>query len=275
MIPKISIQGDVASFHDIIAKQFFSDDSQLVYYDTFKNSIKALKNHESDFAMLAIENSLFGSINEVYDLVLNNNLFIFGEEYLRIEQCLIGVPGTKLSDIKTVYSHPVALAQCEDFLNQYLPNAKRLEYDDTATSVKLVKNSGDCSIAAIAGQEAAKLYGMEILEKSIETNKENYTRFVALSNSDKDMVENPNKTSLVLKTSHKAGALSSALNCFAKRSINLSKIQSRPIIGEAWHYMFYIDIDCGVNDDNYKTAINELIEQGCEVILIGSYINKL
>ncbi len=270
----IAIQGDVASFHDIAAKDFFGESSRA-YCDTFADTFAALADGRADNAVVAIENSLFGSINEVYDLLLKHSFSIIGEVYLRIDQCLIGLPGTKLEDVTTVYSHPVALAQCEAFLDENVPQALRSEYHDTAAAVKLVKEQGDAHAVAIAGKEAAELYGMEVLAENIETNKENYTRFVALSRTAPVVSGEESKTSLVLTTSHQPGALYQALGTFAKRSMNLSKLQSRPIIGKAWHYMFYVDVGGAATEPAFQEALVELKEQGCEVTLLGSYKSGL
>lgn len=274
-IIKVSIQGEQASFHDIAAKQFFGDKYQPIFCDRFAKTIAALKNQTTDYALCAIENSLHGSINEVYDLILRNDCFIVGEVYLRINQCLIGLPGASAETITAVYSHPVAIAQCEEFLNEHLPNADRHEYHDTAASVEMLLKLKDTSVAAIASKEAAELYGAEVLAPSIETNKENYTRFVVLSRSHKEPIPNPTKSSLIIETSHEPGALHKALGTFAKRSINLTKLQSRPIIGRAWHYIFYIDIEADINSPSCIDALAELTDQGCEVRVLGSYLSGL
>lgn len=267
---RVSIQGDRASFHDIAARQFFGEDTNLVFCETFNETVDVLLQDKADYALCAIENSLYGSINEVYDLVLKHKLSICGEVYLRIEQCLVGLPNAKLEDITSVFSHPVALAQCETYLDENLPRANRLEYHDTAASVAMIREKNDATNAAIASKEAAELYGMQVLAQSIETNKENYTRFVVLSTKQED-VTTLNKTSLIMKTDHTPGALHTALGSFASRGINLSKIQSRPIVGKAWHYMFYIDIDVGANETSCKDALQDLERQGCEVRIVGSY----
>lgn len=273
MNPTIAIQGDQASFHDIAADKFFGKQSSRVFCDTFADTIQAIIDKRATHALCAIENSLYGSINEVYDLILINKLHMFGEIYLRIEQCLIGLPTARLADIAEVYSHPVALAQCEEYLDRNVPEAERLEYHDTAAAVEKISHLQNPQFAAIASRQAAELYGMKILAESIETNKANYTRFIALSTSSGDRPADPNKTSLVLRTNHTPGALYNALGCFARRGINLSKIQSRPIIGKAWHYMFYVDVGAGVQTKNCQAAIHELESQGCEVILLGSYLS--
>ena len=272
MATSVAIQGDVASFHDIAARRFFSQQSQPICCDTFDGTFKALDSGEADYAVCAIENSLYGSINEVYDLLLRYNFSIIGEVYLRIEQCLIGLPGANIRDLKEVYSHPVALAQCERYFETMLPNTKLLELHDTAASVVFIKTKNDPTLAAVASEEAATLHGMSVLASSIETNQQNYTRFMVLSKT-KSRVEGANKTSLVIRTRHTPGALYNALGAFATLNINLSKLQSRPIIGKSWHYMFYVDVEAGANEPAFQQAIDALLSQGCDVQILGSYLH--
>lgn len=267
----IAIQGVKASFHDIAATQFFGKDVCTVSYDTFRDTFGAVKTGYANYAVCAIENSLYGSINEVYDLLVKNHFYITGEIYLRIEQCLIGLPGSQISEIKEVHSHFIALAQCEAYLDKVLPMAKKLEHHDTAASVEKIKNIGNSSFAAIASREAAELFGMEILAEEIETDKQNYTRFIVLEPKALD-ISNANKTSIIIKTSHKPGALYEALGAFAKQDINLSKLQSRPIIGKAWHYIFYVDVNAGSKDPALIEALKDLANQNCETKILGSYI---
>ena len=273
MTTTIAIQGDKASFHDIAATEYFGDSSRI-FAKTFEETVSAVKTGDADYALCAIENSLYGSINEVYDLIKKNKLYITGEVYLRIEQCLIGLPGTKINQITAVHSHPVALAQCGTYLDTTLPDAERSEYHDTAGSVEMIKDLGDPTQAAIAGAGAAELYGMEILAQSIETNKENYTRFVVLSRDSPSARAHNNKTSIVIRTDHTPGSLYRALGVFANRSINLSKIQSRPIVGAAWNYMMYLDLEVGSHEDSFIEATKELGEQEVEIILLGSYLQR-
>lgn len=187
----------------------------------------------------------------------------------------MGLPKAKIENITAVYSHPIALAQCEDFLDSQLSRADRHEYFDTARSVKKVMELNDPTIAAVASKEAAKLHQMEILAHSIETNKQNYTRFVVLKNSGQADLENTNKTSIVFETDHNPGALYKALGVFAERNINLTKLQSRPIIGRAWHYMFYIDIEEGISSQKCRDALSDLKNQGCTFTVLGSYVSGL
>lgn len=270
----IAIQGNRASFHDIAARQYFGTDTTRIFCDTFSAMFAALADDRADFALCAIENSLYGSINEVYDLLRLHDFPIVGEVYLRIEQCLIGHPDAQLEVINEVYSHPVALAQCDQYLDAILPDATRVEYHDTAASVELIANQKNVSHAAIAGRDAAELYGMKILASAIETDPQNYTRFVVLAKQPQGY-ESATKTSLVLKTNHTPGALHSALGSFANRHINLTKLQSRPITGSAWNYIFYIDVSAGCETPDFRAAHAELIAQGCDVTILGSYTSGL
>ncbi len=272
MIKKIAIQGEKASFHDIAAQKYFGPNIEIICCETFKDSFNIVESGDAEYALCAIENSLFGSINETYDLLVKFNFVIVGEVFLRISQSLIVLPGTKLQDIKEVYSHPVAIAQCEDFLDKHLPNAKRLEYYDTAASVEMIRNRKDKKNAAIASSSAAKLYDLKILKEGIETNKQNYTRFVVITKKP-IFNEAANKTSLIIRTNNNPGSLYRALGVFAERSINISKLQSRPIIGKAWHYIFYLDIDKGLNDKELIDAFNDLKVQKCELKILGSYLS--
>ena len=269
---RIAIQGVEASFHDIVARQFFGDDIAIVPGETFAETFQTLSAGKADQAVVALENSLFGSINEVYDLLLKYKFWIGGEVYLRVEQCLIGLPNATIKNLKEIHSHPVALAQCEAYLDAHLPQAERFEHHDTAASAANVKNWGDPTKAAIASAEAAKRYNLHVLAREIETNPQNYTRFVILQKHPQAS-KKANKTSLVLTTDHKPGALYAALGAFADQGLNLTKLQSRPIIGQAWHYMFYVDVDAAVDSSAAKTAIKELQRQKCEVTVLGSYVN--
>ena len=269
---KIAIQGTAASFHDIAARQYFGKDIQTIECETFAACFDAVTQQRADAALVAIENSLFGSINQVYDLLLHHDVSMSGEIYLRIEQCLIGLPGAQVDNIREVHSHPVALAQCEDYLDTSLSLAERLEHHDTAASVASIKRWNDPTKAAIASVQAATLHGMSVLAEGIETNQENYTRFVAVHRKDTKQQNDPaSKTSLILVTDHKPGALYHALGVFAHHGINLLKLQSRPIIGQAWHYMFYIDIDATAEDSAFAAICRQLEQQNCEVIHLGSY----
>lgn len=275
---KIAIQGQQASFHDIAARKFFGNDISIEPCESFALAFTALQDEKSDFALVAIENSLYGTINQVYDLLLKTSLKICGEIYLPIEQCLVGLPGTMLQSIQEVHSHPVALAQCSVFLDEKLPNAERFEHQDTAASIASIKEWNDPTKAAIGSKLAAELYEMQVLAENIETNRQNYTRFVALQRDNNPYgAPDTNKTSLVLQTPKdtKAGSLFHALSVFASRGINLTALHSRPIVGKAWHYMFYIDIEVSAKDPQYQEILAELDKQGCQITILGNYKNGL
>ncbi len=267
---RVAIQGHRASFHNIAAEQLFGKKFELVTCDTFEDAFAALARDKADKIVVALENSLFGSINETYDLLLKYKFWISGELYLHIKQCLIGLPGAKIAEISEVHSQLQAIAQCEPYLDKYMPLAKRIEHHDTAASAMAVKAWGNPRKAAIGSAEAAKLHGLKILASEIETPRQNYTRFVVLEKT-RAIAKGANKTSLVLTIHHKPGALYNALDGFAAYGMNLTKLQSRPIIQKAWHYMFYLDVTAPANTPEFKSILASLNKQGCEVTILGSY----
>jgi prephenate dehydratase len=265
---RVAIQGQLGSFHHQVAKQWFGNDVQILPAETFSEVFGMLNRHETTLAIVAIENSLYGSINEVYDLIESHNYPIVGEIYLRIEQQLVALPDAKTTDITHVYSHPVALAQCENYLDTHFPNAERIEHHDTAGSVEFVKNSNDKSMAAIAGRVAAQTYNLPILCENIEDNKANFTRFLVIDTNAKPVVH-ADKASLVIQTNHQPGALANVLAAFADRGVNLTKLQSRPIIGKAWRYKFYIDVETG--GEQLKHLLDGIRANGTTVTILGQY----
>lgn len=269
---KIAIQGEVGSFHHIASQQYYGGDIDIVPCTTFKAVFETIKADQADSGIVAIENSLFGSINEVYDLLLKNNLPIVGEILEPINQCLIGFENTDMTRVKNVYSHPVALAQCSDFLDKYLPNAKRIENHDTAASVELVKHLKNNHSVAIASQLAAKIYRMKTLRKNVQNHKQNFTRFLVIKNTN-EVPDNANKISIILKTNHTPGSLYNALGVFAQGQTNITKLQSRPIEGKPWSYMFYIDCLC--SQKNFVKIQKELINAGNQITVLGSYLEAV
>jgi prephenate dehydratase len=265
---RVAIQGQLGSFHHQVAKQWFGEDVHILPTETFGEVFGMLNRHETTLAMVAIENSLYGSINEVYDLVESHRYPIVGEIYLRIEQQLIALPGAKTTDITHIYSHPVALAQCENYLDAHFGDAERIEHHDTAGSVEFVKNTGDISMAAIAGRVAADTYSLPILSENIEDNKANFTRFLVIDVNAKP-VTNSNKASLVVQTDDRPGALANVLTTFADTGVNLTKLQSRPIIGKAWRYKFYIDVETG--GEQLKHLLDDIRANGTSVAVLGEY----
>ncbi|MBI2798335.1 prephenate dehydratase [Candidatus Saccharibacteria bacterium] len=267
----VSIQGETGSFHHIAARHFFGGQLEILARDSFAGVFSDLQQAKADFAVVAVENSLAGSINEVYDLLREDGQKIIGEVYMRISLNLIGQPDAKISDVRQIYSHPVALMEAE----QYLANLSGVdvhERHDTAGSVAYIAKSKDKSLAAISSKESAKLYGMKVLAADIETDKQNHTRFVLLVPRGCKNPDGANKSSIIITTNHQPGALYNALGVFAKRNINLSKLESRPIIGKGWHYYFYLDFDAGLDEHRSKQALSELKDYTGEINILGTYI---
>lgn len=266
---KIAIQGVRGAFHEEAARKFYGDDIDVVECSTFRIMCKMIDNEEVDYGIMAIENTIAGSLLQNYSLIDEYHLRIIGETYLRIRMNLMALPGVKLADIKYINSHPIALQQCNDFLATLSSDVKVTEADDTAESAKLIAQNQLYDTAAIAGAEAAKIYGLTILEKGIETVKKNYTRFIALSKNN-EVVTNSNKASLSFELRHKAGALVEVLSVFAHHNINLTKIQSVPILGRPYQYAFHIDVEW-CNRDDYEASLNEILKLVASLSIYGEY----
>ncbi len=256
MNKKIAIQGFEGSFHQVAARLFFGKDVEVVACNTFKEVFKVVNNKkESDGGLMAIENSIAGSILPNYNLLQKNNLKIIGEVYLHIKQNLLVNPGVKLEDIREVHSHSMALQQCYDFLDQY--NWKLVETDDTALSAKHIHQHKSKHIAGIASKLAADLYQLEILIPNIHTIKNNYTRFLVLQKDEaKEIIAQANKASVNFQTDHSKGSLAKVLTKIAEGGINLSKLQSFPIPGSDFKYSFHADMEFDSTDQ-----FNKVIEQ--------------
>jgi prephenate dehydratase len=267
---KVAIQGIAGSFHHQAAEKLLGPDIELVPCTTFQKVFEAVKHGQADRGLVAIENSLHGSINAVYRLLARNSLWVCGEITLHINQYLIGAMKVPLETIQTVMSQAPALAQCELWLEANIPQAHLEETHDTAESVKYVVTHQDESQAAIASKHAAQRYGGTILAGPINDDKHNYTRFFLMSKG-KDVPPDANKTSIILETNHQSGALYNALGVFAKAGINLSKLDSHPIAGDQKHYAFYIDFEAGVNEQLEHTVFDTLRTQGCTITVLGSY----
>ena len=239
---RVSIQGYAGAFHETAARQFFTDrEVTIVPAHTFEEVVEQVTAAEkSDTALMAIENTLAGSLMSNYHLLHNNDVRITGEVYLRIKQNLMALPGTRIENLREVYSHPIAIAQVRRFFRDY-PNIRLIEAADTALSARHVKETQDPTRGAVAGELAAELYGLEILAPSIETNKLNHTRFLVLDKGKYTGQDKGNKVSLSFCVSHEAGSLYRVLAILGAYQINLTKIQSMPIIGQPWQYRFFVD----------------------------------
>ena len=240
---KVSIQGFEGSFHQAAARQFFGKNVHVICCATFREVIKiATDKNASDGGVMAIENSIAGSILPNYNLLQKSNLKIAGEVYLRINQHLLVNPGVQLEDIREVHSHPMALLQCIDYLEKY--NWKLIETDDTALSARYIHQHKSKHIAAIASKLAAELYDLEIIAPNIHTQKNNYTRFLILARPEMvKEIDNADKASINFQTDHSKGSLAKVLLKIADGGINLSKLQSFPIPGSDWKYTFHADLE--------------------------------
>lgn len=265
---KIAIQGIATSFHEVAALTYFNEPIETVECLSFHQLCESLKNGTSDYAVMAIENSIAGSILPNYFLLQDYHFNIIGELYLPIHMNLLVLPGTKITDIKTIESHPMAIRQCSEFLHS-LNGVEIRESDDTALSAKRVKELKLKNTAAIANEFAAKKYGLTILEKRIETHKKNFTRFLVLAKRSNGKIES-NKASLCFEVANEVGSLADALMTFKNNSINLTKIQSIPIIGRPSEYSIHIDVEWK-RRKNYDTAMQEIIRQVKNLNVLGEY----
>jgi prephenate dehydratase len=245
---KIAVQGEKGCFHEVAARQYFCyDEIDIVPCSTFDMTLSSVLEGKADLAMMAIENARSGSILYNYSLIRESGLKMLGEHNLRIRQNLMALPGQTIHEIRQIRSHPIALAQCMTFLNQY-PEITLVESDDTAGSAKLISEHRLKKIAAIASSNAAEIYGLEILAQGIETYKKNYTRFLVIGSEEKGNKDG-NKVSICFATGHKPGSLAAVLVKLAEMNINLSKIQSVPRLNGEWEYMFYLDLELPDNSD--------------------------
>jgi prephenate dehydratase len=265
---KIAIQGIATSFHEVAALTYFNEPIETVECLSFHQLCESLKTGTSDYAVMAIENSIAGSILPNYFLLQDYHFNIIGELYLPIHMNLLVLPGTKITDIKTIESHPMAIRQCSEFLHS-LNGVEIRESDDTALSAKRVKELKLKNTAAIANEFAAKKYGLTILEKRIETHKKNFTRFLVLAKRSNGKIES-NKASLCFEVANEVGSLADALTTFKNNSINLTKIQSIPIIGRPSEYSIHIDVEWK-RRKNYDTAMQEIIRQVKNLNVLGEY----
>lgn len=267
--PRVAIQGIRASFHEEAALRYFGENTQTIECNSFKQTFEALKNKAADYVVMAIENSIAGSILPNYTLLLDYGFPVVGEIYLPIQLHLMALPGVKFEDAKFVTSHPIALRQCVDFFDEY-PHLKIVESNDTAACAKRIRDEQLTDTVAIANTLAAKLYGLDVLERRIESNKKNFTRFLILTNHDNVEKKSANKASLCFQVSNKVGALAKVLNIFAEESVNMSKIQSMPILGKRNEYNFYVDIEWD-EQKQYDTSIRQILKYTHNFNILGEY----
>ena len=270
MRTKIAIQGIKGSFHHQVAKDYFYQNVAVDECLSFEELVDSLLKGDSDQAVMAIENSIAGPIIPNYALIDKNNLHIIGEHYLDIIQNLMALPGQKIEDIQEVHSHPMALLQCMDFLKKY-PNIKLVEDKDTAETARRIRENQIKGIAAIASETAAEMYNLEIIAPSIQTIENNMTRFVILKKENSFVSEDEiNRASIKFELDHKRGSLAAVLNVMSDCKLNLTKIQSLPVIGHEWEYLFYIDLSFD-NYMRYTQAIDAIRPLIRNIKILGEY----
>ena len=265
---KIGIQGILGSFHEMAARNFFGENIHPIECDTFKEECHKLDNDEVDYIVMAIENTIAGSLLANYSLLQEFHFHIIGEVFLHIQMHLMALPNTTIEQIEQIHSHPIAIRQCADYL-QTLKHVRIVEKNDTAGAAKHISDNKLANIAAVANETAAKIYGLEIIEKRIETHKKNFTRFLVLSKLPSEKAKN-SKASLSLQLGHQVGALANILNIFTQHKINLTKIQSVPILGKPYEYSFHIDVEWA-SDNLYEKAIMKILRNCANLSILGEY----
>ncbi|MBT8254315.1 MAG: prephenate dehydratase [Flavobacteriaceae bacterium] len=272
MIKTVAIQGVKGSFHHIVAQNYFDGEIGLIECLSFDKAVESLIEGESDAVIMAIENSIVGSIIPNYALIDQHHLYVVGEYYLDIQHNLMAWPGQTIEDIKEVYSHPMALLQCKTFFKRY-PHIKLVEDKDTAEVAQRIQKTRKKGVAAVGSTLAAELFELEILAKSIQTIEHNETRFVIVKRENHEIPENEiDKASLKFELDHKRGSLATVLNVMSDCKLNMTKIQSLPKIETPWKYAFFVDVTFDTYDDHRKAkSILEIMAEHFKVL--GEYKN--
>ena len=264
---KVAYQGEPGAYSELAVHVLFPD-GEAAPHRTVRAVFDAVATGAVDRAVVPLENSLAGSINETYDLLAKGDTHIVGEAVVAVDHALLALPGARIADIRVVSSHPQALAQCDEYLAEL--DVELVPVYDTAGAAKRIAEGAFAGEAAVASERAAAVYGLEILARHIQTNEENQTRFVAIAR-DPAPLGPADKTSLILITGHKPGALYHCLKPFAERDVNLSKLESRPVGHTPWKYRFFLDVDAGTDDASLAAALEELHAEAAMVQVLGSY----
>lgn len=266
---RVVFQGADGAYSQAAMTQYFGEQISSFHVDTFRDAMIAIDEGSADFAVLPIENSTAGIVSEIYDLLAEFENYIVGEQVIKIEHCLMALPGTKLSDIHTVYSHPQSLMQSARFLLEY-PSWKQISMKNNAFAAKKVQEDQDKSQAAIASEYAARLYGLEVLEKGVNQSSSNSTRFIIVTNQ-KIFKKDAKKVSICFEVPHESGSLYHMLSHIIYNNLNMSKIESRPIEERNWEYRFFIDFDGNLGDSAVKNALRGLREEARNMRILGNY----
>lgn len=266
--PRVVFQGAEGAYSQMAMKAYFGEDVNSFRVDTFRDAMSAIDEGSADFAVLPIENSTAGIVNEIYDLLVEFENYIVAEQIIKIEHCLLAVPGTKISEIETVYSHPQSLMQSARYLNSH--GWQQISMQNNAYAAKKVADEQKISQAAIASELAGKIYGLEVLEKGINDSSTNSTRFIVVTNQ-KIFKKDAKKVSICFEVPHESGSLYHMLSHFIYNNLNMTKIESRPIEGRNWEYRFFIDFEGNLADSAVKNALRGLREECRNMKILGNY----
>lgn len=266
---RVVFQGAEGSYSQMAMQTFFGEKVNCFSVETFRDAMCAIEEGSADYAVLPIENSTAGIVNEIYDLLVEFENYIVGEQIIRIEHCLMGVPGTKPEEIRTVYSHPQSLMQSARYLNEHA-SWQQISMQNNAFAARKVMEDGDRSQAAIASEQAAKIYGLEILERGVNHSQTNSTRFIIVTNQ-KVFLKDAGKVSICFEIPHESGSLYHMLSHFIYNNLNMTKIESRPIEDRNWEYRFFIDFDGNLADSSVKNALRGLREEARNLRILGNY----
>lgn len=266
---RIAFQGEPGAFGHQALKSYFGQEDTIINFEKFEDVFMALQEGKVDYGILPIENSSTGGIHDIYDLLLKYDLYIVGEQYLQVDQHLVGIKGAEIGDIQEVYSHVQGFHQSKNFLEQF-PEWKLIPLENTAASAKYVRDKNDRSKAAVASREAANIYGLDIIKENIHTNKENWTRFIVIGKKV-EISKDSKKISLIYSLRNNVGSLFESLGVFVQQGINLVKLESRPIPNHPWKYHFFVDIEGNLLDKQVQEAIKQIQEKSFSIKILGNY----
>lgn len=266
---RVVFQGAEGAYSQAAMAKYFGEHVQSFHVDTFRDAMSAIEEGSADFAVLPIENSSAGIVSENYDLLVEFENYIVGEQIIKIEHCLLGTPGTKLEDVKTVYSHPQSLMQCARYLSSK-PGWKQVSMQNNAFAARKIAEEKDITQAAIASAYAGEIYGLTVLEKGVNDSNTNSTRFIIVSNQ-RIFMKDAKKVSICFEIPHASGSLYHMLSHFIYNNLNMTKIESRPIEGRNWEYRFFIDFDGNLADSAVKNALRGLRDEATNMRILGNY----
>lgn len=265
---RVVFQGAEGAYSQAAMMQYFGNEIDSFHVDTFRDAMSAIEEGSADFAVLPLENSTAGIVSDIYDLLVEFENYIVGEQIIKIEHCLLGLPGTNIEDIKTVYSHPQSLMQSARFLNEY--NWKQISMQNNAFAAKKVVEDNDKTQAAVASAYAGEIYGLEVLKQGVNQSETNATRFIIVTNQ-KVFLKDAKKISICFEIPHESGSLYRLLSHFIYNNLNLCKIESRPIEGRNWEYRFFVDIEGNLADSAVKNALRGLRDEARNMKILGNY----